>query len=116
MSEKNPEVKPAGQPDEVDEVDVEHFAKEKPGDEKPRAKRYRIRIDREVRVVNVPAMTGREILALVNMTPQSHKLYELERGRPPRPVGPDEVVKFTRPGVERFQTIPLDPTEGGHAS
>lgn len=115
MSEKDPAV-PGDLPDEVDELDVEAFAKEKPGNKKPPAKRYRIRIDREVRVVNVPAMTGREILALVSMTPESHKLYELERGRPPRPVGPDEWVDFTRPGVERFQTIPLDPTEGEHAS
>ena len=34
------------------------------------------------------------------------------RGGRPEPVAPDQPVSFRKPGVERFQTIPIDPGEG----
>ena len=50
-------------------IDLEEWAK---ADRKPRrAKGYRIRIDKEYKVVEVHSMTGRQILALVVKTPET---------------------------------------------
>jgi len=96
---------------EIEElIDLEEWAK---AGKKPKpAKVYRIRIDKEKFDVKVPAMTGREILALVNKTPETYLLSQKIRGGATEPIGPDEKVRFDKPGVERFQTLPLDPTEG----
>lgn len=97
----------------LDELDIEVFTKENPeGRKKPSARFYIIRIDREKRRVSEPSLTGAQILALVNKTPQSHKLFQKLRGGETRVIESDEVVSFIDPGVERFQTIPKDTTEG----
>ena len=92
-------------------IDVEQYAKEKR--QVPRHRRYRIRIERERFVVCEPCMTGREILELVGKTPQEYLLSQKMRSGQAQPIGPDEKVDFTRPGVERFMTLPNDTTEGG---
>jgi hypothetical protein len=91
-------------------VDLEERAKAN----KPprRAKRYRIRIDREHFVVEVHSMTGRELLALVKKAPETYLLSQKLRGGVVEPVGADQIVEFHRHEVERFQTLALDPTEG----
>ncbi len=94
----------------VDEVDVEAFAKE--GKPIPHARRYRIRIDRERYVVDVPKLTGREILALAGKTPETYQLSQKLRGGAAQPIRADQVVSFTDPGVERFMTVPREQTEG----
>ena len=91
-------------------IDIEEFAKA--GRSVPHCQRYRIRIDREQFVVNVPCLTGREILALVDKKPEEYLLSQKFRGGKVEKIGPDEKVDFTTAGVERFMTLPLDPTEG----
>jgi plasmid stabilization system protein ParE len=91
-------------------IDLEEWAK---ANKKPRrAKRYRIRIDKEYKEVAVHSMSGREILALVGKTPEKYLLSEKFRGGRVEPVKPDQVVEFHRHEIERFQTLALDPTEG----
>ncbi len=91
-------------------IDLEEWAK---ADRKPRrAKRYRIRIDREYKVVEVHSMTGREILALVHKTPEAYLLSQKFRGGLVEPIGADQVVEFHRHHIERFQTLARDSTEG----
>ena len=98
---------------EAEEIDIEEFSKNNPHDcEKPIARHYIIRIDRERKRVSVSEMTGQEILELVDKTPETHRLYQKFRGGETTIVKPCDVVSFRRPGVERFQTIPLDTTEG----
>ncbi len=98
---------------QIEELDVEEFARSHAHDcEKPDARFYIIRIDRERKRVSEPELTGREILALVGKTPETHRLYQKFRSGKARIVEPCDVVNFRRPGVERFQTIPLDPVEG----
>lgn len=98
---------------ELEEVDVEAFAKDNPPDcGKPNARFYIIRIDRERRRVPKSSLNGTEILALVNKTPETHKLFQKFCGGQTEVVEPCEEVSFVRPGVERFQTIPKDTTEG----
>ena len=96
----------------LEELDVEAFAREHPSKCKPVARFYVIRVDRERFRVQESSLTGREILALARKSPATHKLFQKVRGGPPVVVEPDESVSFKTPGVERFQTIPLDTTEG----
>jgi hypothetical protein len=95
----------------VELVDIEVYAGR--GEKPPRAREYRIRIDKEHFVVHVHSMTGRELLELAKRLPVTqYKLYERMHHGAVRPIALDERVEFTKHGVERFTTIPLDPTEG----
>ena len=92
-------------------VDVEEYGKrnEKP----PKARKYRIRINKQHFTVDVAEMTGRQILALAGKTPvESYKLQQKVHGGQVTVIGPDATVDFTAPGVERFQWFPLTETEG----
>lgn len=94
-----------------DVVDVEEYGKrnEKP----PKARKYRIRINKQHYTVDVSQLTGREILALAGKTPVgSYKLQQKLHGGQVNVVQPNDVVDFTAPGVERFQWFPLTETEG----
>jgi hypothetical protein len=93
-----------------DIIELEEYAKA--GKPAPKAKRYRIRVDKERFVVEQPTITGKETLALVQKTPQSHQLYLHIRGGQTRIVQPGESVDLTAPGVERFTTLKIENTEG----
>ena len=93
-------------------VDVELFAKK--GKKIPHSKRYRIRIDKEHYVVEVPEMIGRDLLKLAAKDPpERFALYQKLHGGQAQKIELDEMVDFRSPGVERFMTLPLDQTEGG---
>ena len=96
---------------EVEEEDLEAAAKA--GKVPRRAKRYRLRVDREHFVVANPKITGREILTLAGKVPPERFLLtqKLAGGRAEK-VDLDEVVDLRKPGVERFMTLPKDQTEG----
>lgn len=95
---------------EPDILDLEENAKAGKGPQK--ADKYRIRIDKEYRIVDVQELNGREILGLVDKTPESHLLSQKLQGGQVKPVGADETINFAEHGIERFQTLALDPTEG----
>lgn len=101
------------QTNEVDDIiDLEEYAKQnrKP----PRARRYRIRIDKKHYVVEVPAMTGRELLNLAGKTPATNFMISQKfQSGEAKKLGYDEKADFTQAGVERFMTLPLDQTDGG---
>jgi hypothetical protein len=92
-------------------IDLEEYAKKKK--HPVRAKRYRIRIDKEYFEVTEHEMTGRQILALVHKTPETYLLSEKLQGGQVLPITADQVVEFHKHCVERFQTLKLEPTEGG---
>lgn len=96
---------------EVDEVDLEEHAK-KHGTEAPPAKKYKFRVDRTPVTVRKPKISGTEILAEVDKTPEKYKLYQHKKGQQPIPIAPDTIVNLREPGVERFTTMPKDTTEG----
>jgi len=100
--------------DQVEDIiDLEEYAKA--NRIPPKAKRYRIRIDKQHYVVNVPAMTGRELLNLAGKVPATNYMISQKfRGGEARKIGLDEKADFTTPGVERFMTLPLDQTDGGY--
>ena len=88
---------PVNAQQEVEEVEIEEYAKK--GQHVPKARRYVIRIDKERKVVHTPTITGREILALVGKTPEMYKLYEHRRGHQPIKIDPDEVVHLHEHGT-----------------
>lgn len=94
-----------------DPVDVEECAAG--GVRPPRARRYRIRVDREKYDVDRARLAGREVLATAGLSPaERYQLYQKDRDGQKRAIGLDETVDLTRPGVERFQTIEHAVTDG----
>jgi hypothetical protein len=91
-------------------IDLEEWAKA--GKEPKKAKKYRLRIDKEKYTVEVHSMTGRQILALAGKTPEGYVLSQKLHGGVIEPVGPDQTVVFHLHKIERFQTIARDCKEG----
>lgn len=95
-------------PDELEDLEV--CAKE--GRAARCVRRYRIRIDRELYVVQVTYMTGQQLLELAGKCDISRwKIFQKLQGQMVE-IGLRETVSFTTPGVEKFKTLPLDQTEG----
>lgn len=96
--------------DNAEIIDVEEYFKQnKPV---PPGKRYKIKIDKVSYQVSTAHPTGRELLLLAGKTPpERYKLMQVIAGKKVT-VGLDEKVDLTKPGVEKFLTLPLDQTEG----
>ena len=98
---------------ELDVLDIEdHANSDSSGQLKPRARRYRIKVDRERFETTDPTPTGREVLALASKTPETYVLSQLMRNGPPTTIAADETVNLRAPGVERFTTTPREAIEG----
>ncbi len=111
------EVLMATQPEddfEEEEVDIEELVKQ--GKPVPRAKRYRIRIDREHFVVTKPFITKRELLDLVKKSPDRWRIHQKLRGGQMDEVTDGEKVDLRGKGVERFVTVELTQTDGEAAA
>jgi Prokaryotic E2 family E/Multiubiquitin len=95
-----------------DPLDLEELSKS--GQRPPtNARHFRIRVDMQTYVVDVPSMTGRAILTLAGKIPPDRFILHLRvRGERPREINLDELVDLTQPGVERFTTLPRDQTDG----
>jgi hypothetical protein len=95
----------------VEQADLEQLAKA--GQKPPKAKTYRIRIDDRFFVVSKSTMPGRELLVLAGKTPpESFILTQKSRGGALRTIELDDIVDFTTPGIERFNTLPRQVQEG----
>jgi hypothetical protein len=93
----------------IEIIDVETFVREKKPI--PHGQKYKIRIDKDYHTVDVPRMSGEQILGLAGKTSAGYLLSEKVSGQM-RPVAPDQVVDFTAHGVERFATVPKEVREG----
>jgi hypothetical protein len=91
-------------------VDIEEYAKA--GKPVPAGRKYRIRVDKERFTVDKATIKGSEILDLVGKTSDKYNLYQHVRGGQTTPIGPNDVVDLTRPGVERFSTMKIENQEG----
>jgi hypothetical protein len=110
---KEAEMSKTEEKNEVEEIEIEVFAQKGSGERVPKAKRYKIRVDKTKYTVEVEKMTGREILTLAGkVPPEQYKLTQKEHGGTAKTIELDEEVDFRAPGVERFITLRLDQTEG----
>lgn len=95
---------------EEEEVDIEELVKL--GKPVPRAKRYRIRIDRERFVVTTQFVTKAELLKLVGKAADKWRIHQKLRGGQMDEVTDGEKVDLRERGVERFVTMELSQTDG----
>lgn len=91
-------------------VDIELFAKE--GKKPPKNARYKIRINREKFIVDAPSMSGRELLELAGKKPPEQYFLFQKYKHDKIEIGLEDIVDFTKPGVERFLSLPKDQTDG----
>jgi len=76
---------------------------------------YKFRVDNQNLETEKECLTGREILEMARLTPpQNYLLRQLFHGNEKKAIELDQFVCLTDPGIERFVTIPKDPTDGGH--
>lgn len=101
--------------EELEIIDLELFCTENPGKKPPRAKRYRIRVDNMKIDMAIPDPVGRQILEAASKVPPERWLLNQKICGQMKPVGLNEKVDLTAPGVERFVTLPKDQTEGRSA-
>ena len=74
---------------------------------------YKVQIDKGFFEAPVPLMSGRELLELADKKPADrYAIYLKVKGSQPDRIDLDEKIDLSRPGVERFVTLPLDQTEG----
>src|SRR6267154_3112271 len=96
---------------DIEIIDVEEYSKE--GKTPPSGKHYRIRIDREIFVVEKNSLTGRELLELASKDPYTdYQLYQKLKGGLVTKVEYDQSVHFDEPGIERFTTQKHTHTDG----
>ena len=74
---------------------------------------FKVQIDKDFFEAPVPLMSGRELLELANKKPaERFAIYLKIQGAQPDRLDLDAKIDLSRPGVERFVTLPLDQTEG----
>jgi hypothetical protein len=98
--------------DSVEIADLEALAK---SDRKPpKAKKYRIRIDKEYFTVENSGMTGKDLLILAGKQPECYDIFQILRKNPkPQKIGLDQYVDFScDPAIERFVTLPKEQKDG----
>jgi len=104
--------KQAIQEEILDEIaDLEEYARR--GQQPPRCRGYRIRINGERHEFHNSHVTGREVLLKANLTPpESYTLRLKVAGQRPRKVGLCDQIDLRQPGVEKFKALPRDQQEG----
>jgi len=92
-----------------DPTNLQAYAKE--GKKVPPTGPYKIRINKAFFDYPEPMISGAQILKLAEKDPVKNAAYQFVHGKPQR-VQLGQEVDLTAPGVERFETLPLDQTEG----
>ena len=90
----------------IEIIDLEEHAKS--GKKPPRARRYRIRIDKEYKEVEAPGLTGRQILHLVGKTPRatcSRRSSTAGGSSPSRPTNTSTSPRTASSGSRRSPSI-----------
>lgn len=96
---------------EIEIIDIEAYAKQ--GKKPHKGVRYKIRVDKETYIVHQSEITGQQILELAGKVPITQYRLDMKlHGGATEKIELTAVVDLTKPGVERFMTLPLDQTEG----
>jgi hypothetical protein len=87
-----------------DIIVIEEFGKS--GRKPPRAKGYKIRVDKEHLVFHEEWVTGRQILTEAKrLPPEKYILREIFANAPPEKIELDQKVHLRKHGVEKFRTM-----------
>ena len=92
-----------------DPIDLQAYAKE--GKKVPPEGPYKIRVNKDFYDWPKATITGADVLGLAKKDAAKNAAYQFVHGKAQR-MKPDEEADLTAPGVERFETLPLDQTEG----
>lgn len=71
---------------------------------------YVFKVDKESFERKQYEWTGKELLALVGLTPEKYRLFQLAEGH--KEIAPDEVVDLRKCGIERFKSVAKHANEG----
>ena len=94
----------------IEELDIEATSKSKC---KPQARIYRIRVDKHYFKVDRSQITGKEILTVAGkVPPKNFLLYQVDCAGKSDEISLNETVDLSKPGIEKFRTLPRDQTEG----
>ena len=78
----------------------------------PKSHKYRIRVDGQKYAIDAMAITGAAILALVGKTFGKWSLNQKSKGGKREPIKSDESVDLSKRGIERFETVSVQSTQG----
>jgi len=96
--------------DEIEVVDLEEYAcSDRPMPK--RVKYYLIKVDKEKFRVQSP-ITAKEILIAAGLDPCEYHLQQKFRGGKREKLEPDQEVDLKKPGVERFESVPMEACNG----
>lgn len=96
---------------EMEVIDLLEYAKA--GKNPPKGKKYKFKVKNKVYEVSVEAMTGREICEMAGLIPPEMFRLDMKlKGNVWKKIELDEIVDFTTPGIEKFEYVSLDQTEG----
>jgi len=96
--------------DEVEVVDLEEYAcSGKPLPKK--VKYYLIKVDKEKIRVQSP-ITAENILIAADLDPCEYHLQQKLKGGKREKLEPDQIVDLSKPGVERFESVPKEACNG----
>lgn len=95
---------------EVEIIDLEEYAAQ--GKRPPTARRYRVRVNKNLVVFAVSNPTREQILEEAGLTPPDSWSLRLKTKDGYRLIAEGEYVDLTTPGVERFKALPREQTEG----
>lgn len=92
-------------------IELAEFAKA--GKTPPKGKKYKFKVKNQVYTVSVDHMTGREICEIADLIPPENYILDMKlHGGTMRKIGPNDVVSFLEPGIEKFTYVSRDQTEG----
>jgi len=96
----------------LDEIaDLEEYARR--GEQPPRCRGYRIKINGVPYVIDNSIITGIEVLTLAGLVPpDTYTLRVKKAGERPVKVALNDEVDLRCPGIEKFKALPKDQTEG----
>jgi len=93
-----------------DPIDIEDCSRH--GRPPPKGQKYRIRIDRDKYIVEEDKITGMQILALAEKTPEEWALNQKLGGGKRERIKADDFVDVSQPGIERFETVRRQAQQG----
>ena len=96
--------------DEIEVIDLEEYARaSKPIPE--HVNYYLIKVDKDKIRVQSP-ITANEILIAAGLDPNEYHLQQKLNGGKREKLDPDQIVDLTKPGVERFESVPKEANNG----